>query len=31
MIGPAIPSFGFGSSAPLNFNMVIAATMRAIS
>jgi Flp pilus assembly protein TadG len=31
MIGPVLPSFGYGASAPLSFNMVIAATMRAIS
>ena len=32
MIGPILPGFGFGSgSVPLNFNMLIAVTMRAIS
>ena len=32
MIGPTLPGFGFGSgSVPLNFNMLIAVTMRAIS
>jgi Flp pilus assembly protein TadG len=31
MIGPVLPRFGQGTSGPLNFNMVIAATMRAIS
>ena len=32
MIGPILPGFGFGTgSVPLNFNMLIAVTMRAIS
>lgn len=32
MLGSALPTFGFGSgSIPLNFNMYIAVTMRAIS
>ena len=31
MIGPLLPGFGFGGSIPLNFNMQIAITVRAIS
>jgi Flp pilus assembly protein TadG len=31
MIGPVLPTFGQGGAVPLNFNMVIATTMRAIS
>ena len=32
MIGPILPGFGFGTgSVPLNFNMLIAVTLRAIS
>lgn len=31
MIGPVLPRFGHGTSTALSFNMVIAATMRAIS
>jgi Flp pilus assembly protein TadG len=31
MIGPVLPSFGQGGATSFNFNMVVAATMRAIS
>lgn len=31
MIGPVLPGFGQGGAVPLNFTMVVAATMRAIS
>jgi Flp pilus assembly protein TadG len=31
MLGPVLPGFGQGGAVPLNFSMVVAATMRAIS